>query len=80
MKLEYFVLDPSFFVSTKRLNNAFLILDGIFQNDAIVIKKPKVVLVSALRGINYVQERMQSKALQDVLVGWGLPKKNFSNL
>ena len=79
-EIKYFILDPSFFTSVKRLKEAFLVLDDIFQNDAIVIKKPKVVLASALRGINYVHEEKIIPELQDVLVRWGLPKKKFLSL
>ena len=79
-EIKYFILDPSFFTSVKRLEETFLVLDDIFQNDAIVIKKPKVVLASALRGINYVREDEMSTELQDVLARWGLSKKNYQSL
>ena len=76
-EIKYFILDPSFFISVKRLKETFLVLDDIFKNEAIVIKKPKVVLASALRGINYVHEEEIIPELQDVLVRWDLPKKKF---
>ena len=79
-EIKYFILDPSFFTSVKRLEETFLVLDDIFQNDAIVIKKPKVVLASALRGINYVHEEKIIPELQDVLARWGLSKKNYQSL
>ena len=80
-EIKYFILDPSFFTSVKRLKEAFLVLDDIFQNDAIVIKKPKVVLASALRGINYVREDEMSTELQDVLATWSrLSRKKIPSL
>ena len=75
VKTEHFILDPSFFTSVKRLSEARQVLDDIFNDDNIVIKKPKVVLVSGLRSISNRDTRMDSKELRDVLVGWGMSQK-----
>ena len=80
VKTEHFILDPSFFTSVKRLSEARQVLDDIFNDDNIVIKKSKVVLVSGLRSISNRDTRMDSIELRDVLVGWGMSQKKFLGL